>query len=91
MKILLIDYNPLLIKQINALKDLKFENKALILDNFDSKNGSRKTKLSIFDKDKSGKVRVLYDFVMITWDIIKVIISNFEKNIDHIINLSDLN
>jgi hypothetical protein len=29
--------------------------------------------------------------VMITWHIIKIVISNFEKNIDHIINLSDLN
>jgi len=35
MKTLLIDYNPLLIKEINALKELKPENKALILDDVD--------------------------------------------------------
>lgn len=54
IKTLLIDFNPLLIKEINALKDLKPQNKALILDDVDWKDVSSETKLSIFDKDEYG-------------------------------------
>ena len=91
MKTLLIDYNPLLIKEINALKELKPENKVLILDDLDWKDVSRETKLSIFDKDESAQVRVLYDCVTVPSDIIKVVISNFDKNIDDILNVPQLN
>jgi len=35
IKAFLLDYNTLLLKEINALKHLKLDNKALILDDLD--------------------------------------------------------
>ena len=78
-----MDFHPLFIKEINALKDSKPENKGFILDDVDW----RQTKLSIFDKDESGQLWVLYDCVMVPSNIIKVAISNFDKHIDDILNV----
>ncbi len=51
------NFNPLLIRNLNALKDLKEDNKVLIMD---QNSIPRETKIHLLDKDFPSPIRVLY-------------------------------
>ncbi len=72
MLYLLNEYNPLLVRDLNTLKDLKDSNPALIFDDIDWKNISREEKIHLLDKDYESDIRVLYG----TIDLVKVVTSN---------------
>ncbi len=73
---LLNEYNPLLVRDINGLKLLKDENKALILDDLNWSDIPRETKIHLLDKDFNSNIRVLYSVVDLPAAIIKVVTSN---------------
>lgn len=73
---LLKDFNPILITEINALKYLTDENKAIIFDDLDWSNISRETKIHLFDKDRLSNIKIIYQSVSLKPDVIKAIISN---------------
>ena len=70
------NFDPLLIRNINALKNLKENNKALILDDIDWSNISREEKIHLIDKNQISQIRVLYNVINQHPDIIKVVTSN---------------
>jgi hypothetical protein len=73
---LLNEYNPLLIRDLNGLKNLREDNKALIFDDLDWNNISRETKIHLLDKEFDSQIRILYAVVDLPSKIIKVITSN---------------
>jgi hypothetical protein len=83
---LLKDYNPILITDINALKDLKASNKALIFDDIDWSNISRETKIHLLDKNRPANIKIIYQSVKIPSSIVKAVISN---NPGDLINIFD--
>lgn len=76
MVCLLGEYNPLLIHDINGLKDLKEDNKALILDDLNWSRISRETKIHLLYKEYNSQIRILYYVVNLPPGIIKVVTSN---------------
>lgn len=85
---LLDKYNPLLVRNLNSLKNLKDSNQAVILDDLDWKDISREEKIHLLDKDYESIIRVLYGTVSLSPDLIKVVTSN---NPSDLINLWDNN
>jgi hypothetical protein len=71
---LLKDFNPLLVRNLNSLKDLKEDNKALILDYLDWSDISRKTKIHLIDKEYPSYIRILYGVIKVSGDLIKVVV-----------------
>lgn len=78
---LLKDYNPLLVRNINSLKDLKDDNKAVILDDLDWSSIPRETKIHLLDKEYPSDIRVFYGVAKLGDDLIKVGISNNPKDL----------
>lgn len=60
-------------------------NRLLILDHMNWKDILRETKLSIFDKDRVAKIRIVYKCILLFINLIKI---NFVKNIND--SISDL-
>lgn len=73
---LLDGYNPLLIRDINGLKNLKDDNRALILDDLNWANIPREVRIHLFDKDIDSQIRILYAVVDLPATLIKVVTSN---------------
>lgn len=73
---LLENFNPLLIRDLNALKDLKQDNKTLIMDDINWNSIPCETKIHLLDKDFNSQIRVLYSVVDLPPNLIKVITSN---------------
>lgn len=83
---LLESHNPLFISDINGLKNLKGENKSIIFDDVDFSKLTREEILHLVDKERDSDIRVLYDVVKISSDVIKVITSN---KIEGILDIKD--
>lgn len=73
--------NPILIKDLNRLRDLKSSNKAIILDDVDLSKLSSEELITLFDKTRDSEVRVLYDVIKISKDVIKTMTTNDLKKI----------
>jgi hypothetical protein len=73
--------NPTLIKDLNRLRDLKSSNKAIILDDVDLSKLSSEELITLFDKTRDSEVRVLYDVIKISKDVIKTMTTNDLKKI----------
>lgn len=73
---LLREFNPLLITELNSLKNLRDDNKAIIFDDIKWSEISRETKIHLFDKNRPSAIKILYQVVDLGSDIIKVVISN---------------
>ena len=68
--------NPILIKDLNRLRYLKSTNKAISLDDVDLSYLSTEALITLLDKTRDSEVRVLYDIVKITRDVIKTMTTN---------------
>jgi hypothetical protein len=78
---LLKDFNPILITDINALKDLKSSNKAIIFDDIDWLSIPRETKIHLFDKNRCSNIKIIYQTVKLVPDLVKAVISNNSEDL----------
>lgn len=81
---LLKDFNPFLVTDINGLKDLTPEHKAIIFDDMHWDNIPRETKLRLLEKNRPSNIKIIYQTVKLTPDLVKAVISN---NPNDLINL----
>lgn len=58
-------YNPLFIRDINGLKNLREDHSAIVLDDIQWSDISRQVKIHLLDKSRSSEIRVLYSTVTI--------------------------
>lgn len=73
---LLKDFNPILITDVNALKDLKPEHKAIIFDDIDWFNIPREVKIHLLNKTRSSSIKIIYQTVKLPNSLVKAVISN---------------
>jgi hypothetical protein len=73
---LLKGWNPLLITEINSLKNLKSDHKAIIFDDIAWSKFSREDKIHLLDKERTADIRVLYDVIKLPSEVLKVVTSN---------------
>lgn len=73
---LLKDFNPILITDINALKDLKPEHKAIIFDDIDWFNIPREVKIHLLNKTRPSNIKIVYQTVKLPSSLVKAVISN---------------
>lgn len=66
---LLEKYNPIRINNINALKNLTSEHKAIIFDDLNWKNMDH-----LLEKARSSDIRIIYNVVNLPSDLIKAVI-----------------
>lgn len=78
---LLQDFNPLRINDINALKNLKPEHKAIILDDLNWKKVDREVKIELLEKARDSNIKIIYQVVDLPADLIKVVIYNNPQNL----------
>ncbi len=83
---LLKDYNPILITDLNALKDLKSDHKAIIFDDVDWSNISREVKIHLLDKNRTANVKIIYQTVKVPSSLVKAVASN---NAEDLISIFD--
>lgn len=70
------DLNPILITDVNALKDLNPEHKAIIFDDMPWDNIARETKLHLLKKSKSSSIKIIYQTVKLKPELVKAVVSN---------------
>lgn len=73
--------NPLLVRDINALKNLNSKHDAIIFDDLDCSQFSSETLIHLFDVMRDTNVRVLYDMIEIPAGTPRVLIKNKAKSI----------
>jgi hypothetical protein len=78
---LLENYNPLIIRDVNGLKELKEDNKALIFDDIEWSSIPRETKIHLIDKEYVSDIRILYGVAKLSDNLIKVVISNNSQDL----------
>lgn len=75
------DYNPILITDINALKDLRREHNAIIFNDIDWSIIPHETKIHLFDKNRSSKVKIIYQYIEVPSSPVIAVISNKKEDL----------
>lgn len=73
---LLKDYNPILITDINALKELKSSHKAIIFDDINWSVIPREVKIHLLDKNRTSNIKIIYQSVKLPSTLVKAVTSN---------------
>lgn len=81
-KALVKHLNPLFINNINQLKDLKPENKAIIFDDIDARSLTREEKIALIDKDNNRTIRILYGLGKLSKTLDRIITTNRPEDFD---------
>lgn len=78
---LLKDLNPLLITDINSLKYLSSNHKAIIFDDINWSKIEREDKIHLLEKVREVDIKIIYQVIRIPADLTKVVISNNPKDL----------